>query len=134
MLKSPKYQDWEFPGGQVEEGETLTQAVEREVVEETGIVVKPERLVGIYSNTRKPPILMLDFICEFVSGELLTSAESLEVAWVDRHEALNRVKRPPIYKRLKKMLEFTGSVTYRAYRVDPSRIDLEYQELEESTI
>ena len=29
MIKSPRYDDWEFPGGQVEEGETLTHALER---------------------------------------------------------------------------------------------------------
>jgi 8-oxo-dGTP diphosphatase len=134
MLKSPRYLDWEFPGGQVEESETLTHAIEREVLEETGIVVKPICLVGVYSNTRTPSILILDFICEFISGELKTSAESLEVEWVDHHDAMNRVQRPPVCRRLKNMLEFSGRITYGAYFFDPNRIDLEYQEIEERTI
>lgn len=134
MLKSPRRGDWEFPGGQVEESETLTGALEREVLEETGIVVKPVSLVGVYSNTKKPSILMLDFVCEYVSGIPKTSVESLQVEWVDRDEALARVKHPSIHGRLKNMLEFTGQVAYRAYFVDPYQIDPGYKELEDRKI
>jgi 8-oxo-dGTP diphosphatase len=112
MIKSPR-RDWEFPGGQVEESETLTHALEREVFEETGMIIQPVSLVGIYSNTRRPSLLMLDFFCEYVSGEPKTSEESLQVEWVDRDQALARVKRPSIRGRLKNMLEFSGEITYR---------------------
>jgi 8-oxo-dGTP diphosphatase len=134
LIKSPRYGDWEFPGGQVEEGETITHALEREVFEETGIVVWVKSLVGIYSNTRKPSIVILDFICEYVSGEPKPSAESPQVQWVDREEVLDRVKRKAIHGRLKNMLEFSGELTYRAYFVDPNRIDLGYRELEDRKI
>jgi 8-oxo-dGTP diphosphatase len=134
LIKSPRYGDWEFPGGQVEEGETILHALEREVFEETGIVVRVKSLVGIYSNTRKPSIVNMDFICEYISGEPATSAESTQVEWVDRDKALPLVKREAIYKRLKNMLEFSGEITYRAYFVDPTRIDLDYKELEERKI
>lgn len=134
LIKSPRYGDWEFPGGQVEEGETIPHALEREVFEETGIVVQVKSLVGIYSNTRKPSIVIMDFICEYVSGEPKPGEESTQVEWVDRAEALSRVKREAIYKRLKNMLEFSGEITYRAYFVDPNRIDLKYRELEERKI
>lgn len=134
LIKSPRYGDWEFPGGQVEEGETIPHALEREVFEETGIVIRIKSLVGIYSNTRKPSIVNIDFTCEYLSGEPQTSAESTQVAWVDREEALARVKREVIYKRLKNMLEFSGKITYQAYFVDPNRSDLKYKELEERKI
>jgi len=134
MLKSPRYQDWEFPGGQVEESETLTQALEREVFEETGIIVKPISLVGVYSNTRIPSILVLDFLCQYVSGEPRTSLESTQVEWMDRDDALSRVERIVIRKRLKTMLEFSGEITYRAYFVDPNQIDIGYKELEDRKI
>ena len=133
LIKSPR-RDSEFPGGQVEESETLTNALKREVLEETGIIIRPMSLVGVYSNTRKPSILMLDFVCEYVSGEPRTSAESLQVEWVDRDEAFARVKRPSIRGRLKTMLEFSGEITYRAYFVDPNRIDMNYTELENRKI
>ena len=134
LLKSPRYGDWEFPGGQVEESETIPHALEREVFEETGIVVRVKSLVGIYSNTRKPSIVNMDFICEYISGEPATSAESTQVEWVDRDESLSRVKREAIYKRLKNMLDFSGEITYRAYFVDPHRSDRNYKELEERKI
>ena len=134
MIKSPRYGDWEFPGGQVEESETLPHALEREIFEETGVTVKVKTLVGIYSNTRKPSIVNMDFICEYVSGEPRTSAESLQVEWVSRDEDLARIKRDSIHGRMKDMLEFTGEVIYRAYFVDPNRADVKYTELEDRKI
>jgi 8-oxo-dGTP diphosphatase len=134
MIKSPRYGDWEFPGGQVEESETIPHALEREVFEETGIVVRLGSLVGIYSNTRKPSIVNLDFICDYISGEPRTSAESSQVEWVNREEALGRVQRKAIHGRLKNMLGFTGEITYRAYIVDPNRIDLHYEVMEDRKI
>ena len=133
MLKSPRG-DWEFPGGQVEVGETLPQALRREVLEETGIVVEPQSLVGVYSNTCSPSLLMLDFVCDYVSGEIRASDESIQVEWVERSAALSRVKRPAIRGRLQTMLEFSGQVMYRAYFVDPLQVDVPYTELEERWI
>lgn len=43
---------WSIPGGRLEVGESVSQAVIREVREETGIEVEPVRLVGVYSNPR----------------------------------------------------------------------------------
>ena len=134
LIKSPRYGDWEFPGGQVEESETVIHALEREVLEETGIIVKVKSLVGIYSNTRKPSIVNMDFICEYVDGEPRTSSESTQVEWVDREKVLSRIKRDAIHGRMKNMLEFSGEVTYRAYFVDPTRVDLNYKELEDRKI
>ena len=41
---------WGLPGGYVEAGESVTQAVAREVLEETGARIEPGRLVGVYSD------------------------------------------------------------------------------------
>ena len=134
MIKSPRYDDWEFPGGQVEESETLTHALEREILEETGIVVKVMTLVGIYSNVQMPSIVNIDFICEYISGKPKTSAESLQVEWVNRKDALPRIKREVIYKRMKDMLEFSGEVIYRAYLVDANQAASQYSEVEDRKI
>jgi 8-oxo-dGTP diphosphatase len=134
MLKSPRYDDWEFPGGQIEEGETIPQGLKREIFEETGIIVEVKSLIGIYSNIRKPSIVNLDFLCEYISGEPKISKESAQVKWVDRDSVLQLVQRKAIYNRLKNMLEFSGEVNYLAYLVDPNIKDLNYQEFENRKI
>ncbi|WP_394795604.1 NUDIX hydrolase [Armatimonas sp.] len=113
LIRSPR-RGWEFPGGQVEEDESLTEALVREVQEETGVTVEVTELVGIYSNTRSH-IVMFGFLCEWLNGELTTSPESLEVAWVERGKALERITNPAIHDRLRDMLNFSGTVVYRAY-------------------
>ncbi len=134
LLQSPRYKDWEFPGGQIEEGETIPQGLVREVFEETGIVVSVKSLIGIYSNIGSPPIVNMDFLCEYVSGEPKVSSESVQVKWVNREDALGLVERKAIYKRLKNMLEFSGEINYLAYLVNPAIKDLNYQEFENRKI
>ena len=126
MLRSPR-RDWEFPGGQVEEGETLTQALQREIMEETGVRVSVGKLAGVYSNIVSH-IVMFDFLCEWIEGEPCTSPESLEVAWVDCEQALARITRPAIRERMRVMLEFDGQALYRAYSFAASEIESEVSE------
>jgi 8-oxo-dGTP diphosphatase len=131
LVYSPRG-DWEFPGGQVEEGETLTQALQREILEETGVTASVGALVGIYSNIiRRPPIVMFGFLSEWLAGDLRTSEESLAVEWVARDEVLARIQRPAIHGRMMDMLKFDGRVIYRAYKVDPLSVQAEYEVHEE---
>jgi 8-oxo-dGTP pyrophosphatase MutT (NUDIX family) len=110
----------------VEEGEALPQALEREVLEETGFGVAVATLVGVHSNLRHPPIINFDFICRLIGGQARLSSESLQVEWVPPELALARIVRPVIRDRLRLMLAFAGRVIYRSYTVDPNKIDVTY--------
>ena len=121
LIRSPR-RGWEFPGGQVEEGENLIEAFQREIREESGITASIGPLVGVYSNIKAPTKLAFGFLGDYVCGKLATSAESLETEWVARHLALQRVSNPIIYDRMKDMLDFSGRVVYRVYTTDPYQV------------
>ena len=121
LIRSPR-RGWEFPGGQVEEGENLIEALQREIQEEAGVTASIGELVGVYSNIKSPTKLMFGFLGDHIRGELTTSNESLETEWVARGSALQRVSHPAIYDRMKDMLDFSGRIVYRVYTNDPYQI------------
>jgi 8-oxo-dGTP diphosphatase len=71
---------WSVPGGRVEAGEDDAAAVVREMAEETGLVVRPGRLVG---RVRRGPFAIADYACEVVGGELRAGDDALDARWVD---------------------------------------------------
>ncbi|WP_430788298.1 NUDIX hydrolase [Virgibacillus flavescens] len=89
LIKGPR-RGWEMPGGQVEEGESLTDAAIRETKEESGIDIEVIKFCGIYQNVAKSICNTL-FLARPVGGELTTSSESLEVAYFPLEEALKMV-------------------------------------------
>ena len=121
LIRGPR-RGWEFPGGQVEEGENLIEALQREIQEEAGVTASIESLVGVYSNIKSPTKLMFGFLGDYVGGALSTSDESLETEWVARDSALQCISHPAIYDRMKDMLDFSGRVIYRVYTNDPYQI------------
>ncbi|MGD8794946.1 MAG: NUDIX domain-containing protein [Anaerolineae bacterium] len=83
---------WSLPGGMMEPGERIAEAVVREVWEETGLEVEPVRLVGVYSDPAHTHITFPNgdevhfvsstFACRVVGGRLRPDGdESLEVAY-----------------------------------------------------
>jgi len=64
---------WCVPGGRVEFGETVEEAVHREVKEETGLDVEIERMTGIYSDPKRDPrghTITIAYILKALGGEL----------------------------------------------------------------
>ncbi len=75
---------WSFPAGYVNRGEVLEDAAIREVVEELGVTVRLDGLVGVYSEPGEPVILVV-YAGQVVSGE--PTPDGREVSEV-RHFAL----------------------------------------------
>ena len=88
---SEDFKCWGLPGGYLELGESVVTGVQREVLEETGLVVKPIRLIGInsfdscYPNGDKVWGLSVTLECGVVNGILKPdAAEVRELRFWDR--------------------------------------------------
>lgn len=78
---------WQPPGGVLELGEGFEDGLRREVLEETGIHVRVERLTGVYKNMNLG-VVALVFRCVAIGGTPQATDESQEVQWVEVDEAL----------------------------------------------
>ena len=81
---------WCLPGGGMDPGESVTEACEREVWEESGLRIQVKRLVGVYSHAdqlvvysdgNKAQIVALHFEAEALGGQLTLSNETTEFGY-----------------------------------------------------
>jgi ADP-ribose pyrophosphatase YjhB (NUDIX family) len=74
----PGYGSWAQPGGFLEVDETVGEGAVRETLEETGLLVRPGVLIGLYSRL-EAAVVTLVFEAQVVGGQARPCAESLEV-------------------------------------------------------
>ncbi|WIX79619.1 NUDIX domain-containing protein [Amycolatopsis carbonis] len=74
---------WSLPGGRVEQGETDTEAVVRELREETGLDVTPHTFVGMVA---RGPYDIRDYECTVAGGTLTPGDDADDARWVDSAE------------------------------------------------
>jgi 8-oxo-dGTP diphosphatase len=96
--KAPLLGEWSLPGGVLECGETLREAVVREAQEETGMVVEPTEMLGVYEriirdeNSDGDPehnraarvryhYVLIDFLCRPVSGKPKAASDAADARW-----------------------------------------------------
>jgi ADP-ribose pyrophosphatase YjhB (NUDIX family) len=101
--REPAALTWSVPGGKALPGETAEQACVRELLEETGLIVRVDRLVGRVH--RQAPgghrFVIDDFLCTVIGGRLQAGDDAIEAGWFDR-AALDRL---PLVPELARTLE-----------------------------
>ena len=87
--KEPLKGYWSIPGGIVETGERLEEAIRREVAEETGLDVEPYSMFEIFERIMpdregKPEYhyVLIDYLCRRLSGEPIAASDASSVEWV----------------------------------------------------
>ncbi len=82
-----------LPGGIVEYGESVEDALRRELKEETGLICEPEKLVGVFSKPDRDPrghFVSICFLARPVGGKLKAGDDAESVVLLSTEEALRR--------------------------------------------
>lgn len=89
--KEPLRGCWSLPGGAVETGERLADALRREVREETGLEVEVLRLFEVLerilpddAGAPRHHYVLLDYLCRVTGGALCAGDDAMDVRWIRR--------------------------------------------------
>jgi 8-oxo-dGTP diphosphatase len=93
---APLAGEWSIPGGVLEVGETMREGVVREAHEETGLLVEPLDLLGVYDRMLRDDrgqvlyhYVLVDFLCRVTEGNLTAAGDAAEAGWFTHQEAID---------------------------------------------
>jgi 8-oxo-dGTP diphosphatase len=111
--QAPSEDLWAIPGGSVEIGETLQQAAEREILEETGVKIragKPIYTFDVIDRDQNGKIrfhyVIVDLVAEYVSGQPAAGDDAADARWISARELNALEVSPPTLKLLKTSFRF----------------------------
>jgi ADP-ribose pyrophosphatase len=104
--KEPKKGLWALPGGMVNLGEPIRLAAIREVKEECSIDIELQDIISVIDLIDKNPdgkvkyhFVLIDFLAEYIGGELRPDSDALDAAWVSP-ENLSKYNIPELTKKV----------------------------------
>jgi len=90
----PCANEWAIPGGHIHPGETLQQAAEREVLEETGIKIKAGEPVFSFDLIERDSnknllfhYVIIDLAAQYIEGIPQADDDALDAVWINRNQA-----------------------------------------------
>jgi mutator protein MutT len=85
----PRKGEWSLPGGTVELGETLEDAVRREMKEETGLDIEVGAIIEVFDRIHRDAdgriryhFVIVDYVCTAPGGEPIAGSDAEAVAWI----------------------------------------------------
>ncbi len=110
--KAPGKGEWNIPGGLVEVGETLQEAVKREIREETGLDVEvrsllevSDRIIRDEAGKVRYHYVLLDYLCAVAGGTLSPASDAADARWVSMERLSDYDVIPPVRNVIEKALE-----------------------------
>lgn len=107
---SPGKGFWAIPGGLVELGETIREAAEREILEETGITIRAKEAFYVFDfidrdsdGNIKYHYIIIDFLADYLGGEPKAADDVSDARWVSPEAAAALNLSPTTRKLLKQM-------------------------------
>ena len=99
--REPLRGEWSLPGGLVEVGEELTEALRREILEETGLDVRVGPVVEVLDRILRDEqgrvrfhYVLVDYLCRVEGGRLEAASDAAETRWVERSRLGDYALRP----------------------------------------
>jgi 8-oxo-dGTP diphosphatase len=119
--------EWSIPGGALEVGETLREAVVREVLEETGMAVEPGDLLGVYDRVSRDKegrtlyhYVLIDFLCHRLEGEPRAAGDAAEARWFTEQEIEKLSLHPQTQEVIRKGFDRLVQLSASGYDPAPS--------------